>query len=430
MITKTKIAIIVLIMGIIASIITVDIPGFAETVKKGDPIVTGVTLPRASAWGQSAEESFILATEEINAAGGIKLGGTMRPIQLEIIDDRDQEPGVPTSDVILAIEKLILGKKPHIILGGPYASEPALVVLDLFAKYKSVYIVGAGIYTPAWKAKVGKDIQRYKYSFKLTSDTSRFVPEIAGLLRSIKKDFGFNKLYTTIADMEHCRRAAEGIEKLVPQDGWEVVGKEVHPLATTDFSMLMRNIRQSGAQVVFVWDHTPEAVLMIKQRYDMQVPALFLGFVDMLGDPVMWERTDGKAAYLINSGGETGTLPGQEVTPLTKSFFEAYKKRWGREPRDNGCSLAYSTLYMIKEVIERIQSLDRDKLVSAIEDVDMTIVSGRLRIDKTNHQAIFGDDPKKSLVNQYLQWQDGKRVCIWPKEIATGRIQEPPWMKK
>lgn len=85
---------------------------------------------------------------------------------------------------------------------------------------------------------------------------------------------------------------------------------------------------------------------------------------------------------------------------------------------------------MIKEVIERIQSLDRDKLVSAIEDVDMTIVSGRLRIDKTNHQAIFGDDPKKSLVNQYLQWQDGKRVCIWPKEIATGRIQEPPWMKK
>jgi len=62
---------------------------------------------------------MILAAEEINAAGGVKMGGGMRPIQLEIIDTRDEEPGVPTSEVLLAIEKLILQKKVDMIAGGP-----------------------------------------------------------------------------------------------------------------------------------------------------------------------------------------------------------------------------------------------------------------------------------------------------------------------
>ena len=181
---------------------------------------------------------------------------------------------------------------------------------------------------------------------------------------------------------------------------------------------------------MFVWDHTPEAVLMIKQRYDLKVPILPLGFIDTLGDPLMWEGPTGKAAYVLNYAGEAGTAPGQNVTPLTKRFFEAYKKRWGREPRDNGCSLTYSGLYMIKEIIERTQSLDSDKLVSAIENVDTTTVCGRLRIDKTNHSAIFGDNPKESLLNHITQWQDGKRVTIWPKTIATGKLQLPPWMEK
>jgi long-chain acyl-CoA synthetase len=49
--------------------------------------------------------------------------------------------------------------------------------------------------------------------------------------------------------------------------------------------------------------------------------------------------------------------------------------------------------------------------------------------DKKSHQAIYGTDPKETLVGQYLQWQDGKRVTIWPAKIASGQYQLPPWMK-
>ena len=71
---------------------------------------------------------MILATEQVNAAGGVKLGGVMRPLKLEIIDTRDQEPGVPTSEVLLAMEKLVLDKGAKILAGGPIMSEGCLAV--------------------------------------------------------------------------------------------------------------------------------------------------------------------------------------------------------------------------------------------------------------------------------------------------------------
>jgi len=97
--------------------------------QKGKPIVVGAPIPRASAYGQNGERGMILATEEINAAGGVKVGNEMRPFQLELIDTRDEEPGVPTSEVLLSLEKLILQKKVDMIAGGPCMSNAAWLPL-------------------------------------------------------------------------------------------------------------------------------------------------------------------------------------------------------------------------------------------------------------------------------------------------------------
>lgn len=65
----------------------------ATPVEKEDPIVVGAPIPRASNYWQNGERGMILATEEINVAGGVKVGETLRPFKLEIIDTRDEEPG-------------------------------------------------------------------------------------------------------------------------------------------------------------------------------------------------------------------------------------------------------------------------------------------------------------------------------------------------
>jgi len=399
-------------------------------VDSADPIIIGAPIPRASTYGQNCERSMILAKEEINAAGGIKVGNEMRPIQLEIVDTRDEEPGVPTSEVLLAMEKLILDKGAKILAGGPVMSEVCLAAMDLYPKYKVIGLISAGCWTPGWHKKCGGNIQLYKYAFKPSGHVIYWIRDIVGLLKDIKQKYGFNKIYITVAEAAHCKAAAAAVKKGATANGWTVVGEEVHPLATTDFSMMLRDVRKSGAQVLFIWDHTPESLTLIKQWHDYKVPAAAIGFVGPTEDPDMWDQTKGKVAYLVEWAGEGGTLPGQAITPLTQPYFNAYKKRWGVEPRGTGNVPGYTVLYLIKDAIERAGTLDVDTLVTAIERTDMATIGGRLRFDKTNHQAVYGDDPKETLVGQQLQWQDGKRVTIWPPKIATGEFKLPPWMKK
>jgi branched-chain amino acid transport system substrate-binding protein len=402
----------------------------AARVDSADPIIIGAPIPRASTYGQNCERSMILAKEEINAAGGIKVGNEMRPIQLEIVDTRDEEPGVPTSEVLLAMEKLVLDKGAKILAGGPVMSEVCLAAMDLYPKYKVIGLISAGCWTPGWHKKCGGNIQLYKYAFKPSGHVIYWIRDIVGLLKDIKQKYGFNKMYITVAEAAHCKAAAAAVKKGATANGWTVVGEEVHPLATTDFSMMLRDVRKSGAQVLFIWDHTPESLTLIKQWHDYKVPAAAIGFVGPTEDPDMWDQTKGKVAYLVEWAGEGGTLPGQAITPLTQPYFNAYKKRWGVEPRGTGNVPGYTVLYLIKDAIERAGTLDVDALVTAIEQTDMATIGGRLRFDKTNHQAVYGNDPKETLVGQQLQWQDGKRVTIWPPKIATGEFKLPPWMKK
>jgi len=57
-----------------------------------DPITIGAPLSTAFLYGWDAERGMRLAIEEINAAGGVKVGDTKRPFNIEVIDTRDLEP--------------------------------------------------------------------------------------------------------------------------------------------------------------------------------------------------------------------------------------------------------------------------------------------------------------------------------------------------
>jgi len=403
--------------------------GYNETAwaKKGEPIVVGMPIPRASTYGQNAEKGMILAAEQINAAGGVNVGGVMRPLKLEIIDTRDEEPGVPTSDVLLAIEKLILNKKSDVIVGGPVMSECGMAAMDLYARYKIVDIVAAGCLTPSWEQKLAKKPDKYKYSFRASGSVKWFIKEAMDLMNGIKDKYGFDKMYISIDNSLMCRKAAGIVEKLATKSGWKIVGMDQHPIGSTDYSVALKECKESGAQVLFIWAYSPETAILLKQWSDMEVPALPIGFIGAAEDPGFWDKTKGKGAYTIVALTETGLVP-TEATPNVMKFIEAYKKRWDEEPRGHGSVSGYESLFVLKDAIERAGTLQKDALVEALEKTDLPMVRGTIRFNK-NHQIIYGYDPTTAVLGNWSQWQDGKRVCIFPKAAATAEIQIPPWLK-
>jgi len=395
------------------------------------PVVIGAPLATAFLYGWDAERAIKLAVEEINAQGGVTVGKEKRPFKVEVMDTRDLEPGVPTSDALLVVEKLILEKNADFIVGGPVRSEAALAAMDLLSKYKRVSILSTGVLTPAYHARVAKEYEKFKYCFRISGEVLWMVQgEFIPCLMGMKEKFGLNRLFIMIQDVAHARWGGDTVNKMASEKGWQVLGKEIYPTGTTDYSVGLLKAKKENAQVILIWMDMPESSILLKQWYDMKVPALPFGtIISAAEEPGFWKATDGKGEYALASVVNAGNSP-SNATPWTMKFVEAYKKRWGLEPEGYGTSSSYMAVYVLKDAIERAGSLDADAVVSALEKTDMMGVYGRIRFNPKSHQIIPSVDPAEGAVGTIFQWQAGKRVVVFPPKIATGEIKLPPWMKR
>jgi branched-chain amino acid transport system substrate-binding protein len=395
------------------------------------PIIIGAPLATAFLYGWDAERGMKLAVDEINAKGGVTVGKEKRPFKVEVMDTRDLEPGVPVSDALLVVEKLILEKNADFIVGGPVRSEAALAAMDLLSKYKKVSILTTGALTPAYQKRVEAEYDKFKYCFRISGQvgwlvTGEFIP----CLMDIKAKFGLNKLFIMVQDVAHARATGDLTAKLAGEKGWEIVGKEIYPTGTTDYSVGLLKAKKENAQVILIVMDMPESSILLKQWFDMKIPALPFGtIISAAEQPGFYKATEGKGEYAMASVVNAGNAP-SKATPWTMKFVEAYKKKYGIEPEGYGTSSSYMAVYVLKDAIERAGSLNSDAVVSALEKTDMMGVYGRIRFDAKNHEVIPSNDPKEGAVGTIFQWQAGKRIVVFPPKIAVGEIKLPPWMKK
>ena len=398
---------------------------------QGKPIVIGAPLATAFLYGWDAERAMKLAAEEINAKGGVTVGKEKRPFKVEVIDTRDLEPGVPVSDALLVVEKLILEKNADFIIGGPVRSEAALAAMDLLSKYKKVSILTTGALTPKYHQRVAEEYDKFKYCFRISGEVGWMVTgEFLPALMDIKTKYGLNKLFVMVQDVAHARGGGDIVAKLASEKGWEILGKEIYPTGTTDYSVGLMKAKKENAQVILIWMDMPESSILLKQWFDMKVPALPFGtIISAAEQPGFWKATEGKGEYCLASVVSAGNAP-SKATPWTMKFVEAYQKKYGLEPEGYGTSSSYMAVYTLKDAIERAGSLNSDAVVTALEKTDLMGVYGRIKFNPKNHQVIPSVDPNEGAVGTIFQWQAGKRIVVFPPKIATGEVKLPPWMKK
>ena len=74
--------------------------------------------------------------------------------------------------------------------------------------------------------------------------------------------------------------------------------------------------------------------------------------------------------------------------------------------------------------IRRAGSLDGQKLRDTILKMDHNTIYGGFRVDRDVVQIAH----KRVL----FQWQDGRKVIVWPEELApnTPRFLTPPWSQR
>jgi len=424
-----------LTLAVSMCLVLISVPSFMAGCKApaptGAPIILGAPLSMGHPDGVCTQDNLKLAVDEINAAGGVNVAGVMRPFQLEVIDSRDLEPGVPTSEALLVVEKLILDKKANFIIGGPIRSEAALAAMDTVSKYKTVSILSSGVLTPAYDPKVAADYEKYKYCFRTTGSSKEHIAEALTILDSLKLTYGFNKVFIMVQDVAFATAAGDKIKAGLEEKGWSVVGYEKYPSGSTDFSVGLLKARDAGAQILIPWFDMPEASILVKQWYDLKVPALPVGFMVAAEDSNAWKALEGKCAYVVHLYPKAG-IARTDAIPQAEKYIDAYKKAFGGvEPGLTWVApTSYQVVYILKDAIERAGSIDANAIIAALEKTDMLGIYGRIKFDPKSHQIVYSMDPAEGAVTTWVQWVDGKRVAVYPPKVATDTIKLPAWMKK
>lgn len=395
-----------------------------------EPIVIGVPTSLGFLEGKESHKAVQMAVSEINASGGVMVGGEKRPFKVVAADLRDAAAGVPVPEALLGLEKLILEQKPTAILVGPFRSEALLAGMDIFAKYKTP-MLGTIAMAPDSEAKIKSDPAKYKYVFRVSLNVIYWAKLLGGTMATLKKDFGFDKVYIMNQDVAWARGTAGAMEKKVyPSLGYEVLGHDQYPTGFSDYSAALMKAKAKGANVLFTCFDMPESGVLVKQWKSLKVPALIAGFISPMAGEAAWGTFNGKIGGLMNAIFELGNIPSQKYAPA-RNFYNNYKKTYGKGIQSgHGPAPSYESVYILKEAIERAGSLDPDAIVAEIEKTDRKGVMGRIRFDE-GHQVVYGTDPAETAVGAFFQWtDDGKRKIVYPKSLAEGEIVLPSWVKK
>ena len=256
------------------------------------PIVLGCPLSTAFLYGWDAERGIKLAVEEINQAGGVTFDGTSHPFKVEVIDTRSLELGVPVSEALLGVEKLILEKKADFIVGGPVRSEAAMAVMDLLNKHQKVSIVTTGVLSPGYHKRIAANYDKFKYCFRNSSEIITIGKDMIKVFDLLNSEHGLKKAFIMVQDVAHARKAGGFIAKLLKGTGkWEVLGEEIYPTGATDLSMGLLKARRLKAEVLFIWMDMPESAILLKQWKNMKMKCVPMGFMSAAEQPNFWDAT-------------------------------------------------------------------------------------------------------------------------------------------
>jgi branched-chain amino acid transport system substrate-binding protein len=388
--------------------------GWSGLALSADTIKIGVIGPMQFVQGKGHWNGATMAAEEINAKGGVAVGGKKMKIELVKADSNEF---INVTDATNAMELLCTRDKVDFIVGG-FRTEAVLAMQDIAMDSKKIFI-GCGAAHPELCTRVAENYDRYKYFFRGTPFNSNFLVktcfiQMAYIGGVLKQQLGLEKVKVAIVAekavwVDPMITAAEGF---IPKMGMEVAGVWRPSPVATDVMAELSAIQSSGAQMVLALFSSSVGIPFARQAGELKIPAAIVGINVEAQKSGFWQATQQMGNYIttINT-----YCPGVEYNELTTPFMEEYTKRFNEPPTYTADTYAAIKSALVP-AIEKTGSLDPDKLVAFMETDEHLVASGKAAYMKDEkgrplHDLVWGPGYLTSLG---VQWVDGKQVGVWP----------------
>jgi branched-chain amino acid transport system substrate-binding protein len=358
------------------------------------PIKIGASLSLTGTYAQPGsyqKEGYELCADHVNAKGGL-LG---RKIEFVFYDDQS----MPATGVRL-YEKLITEDKVDAVMG-PYSSPITEAVANVSEKYQKVMVSPLAATTSIFK-------KGRKYIFMVISPAEAYLD---GLVDMAAKR-GLKTIAVINEDTLFTKASAVGVAEIAKKKGMQVVFQEAYPKGNTDFSALLTKLKAANPDVIAASTYFDDAVAITRQMKELNVSAKMYG-VTVGGDlPKFYELLKQNAEYVYGATQWEGNLP----YPGQKEFVDSYQKKFGHEPVYHSAA-GYAGCVIYGEAVKRAGTLDSDKVRDQLLKLETRTFFGDYKVD--------GDGFQVAHKMVMFQWQDGKKVTVWPDDLANGKPRYP-----
>jgi|RhiMetdeSRZDD1v2_1073273.scaffolds.fasta_scaffold13923_8 branched-chain amino acid transport system substrate-binding protein len=366
------------------------------------PIKIGASMSVTGTYakpGTYQKQGYDVCIDELNAKGGI-LG---RKVELVIYDDQS----TPATAVRL-YEKLITEDKVDAVMG-PYSSAVSEAVANVTEKYKKVMVAPLAATTSIFK-------KGRKYIFMVITPAENYLD---GLIDMAAKR-GLKTVAIIHEDTLFPKASAAGTVEAAKKKGMQVVLQEAYPKGNTDFSALLVKIKAANPDVIAAGTYFDDAVAITRQMKELNVNPKMFGLT-VGGDlPEFYDLLKQNAEYVYGSTQWDESLP----YPGQKEFLAAYKAKFkGQEPSYHTAA-GYAGCLIYAEAVKKAGTLDADKVRDQLLKMEIKTAFGEYKVEPDGFQIAH-----KMVM---LQWQDGKRIVVWPDDLANGKMRypTPEWGKR
>jgi len=369
--------------------------GIAQTIKIGAVVpLTG----RYAALGAQVRAGYEIAVQQLNAAGGVTVGGKKMQIELTMLDDESD----PTKTVARLESLATQGVVAY--LGGA-GSDLHAAAASIGDKNKIPYLGIAFALHSIHKQGLRYLFSPFPKSPDLTRETFVFLD---ALIPAPERP---RKVALILERTDWGKEMGSHWETMAKQNNYQVVASGEYAPGAKDFSDLVLKAKAVGAEAVFSLPSPPDGMTLVKQMKELDFSPKAAVFI-RASDPPVWSQNLGKDGdYVLLSPGWHFAARYPKVAELNEAHQKLFKR-----PADPLVGPSYACIQIIADAISRAGALDRDKLRDAIAATKMTTVIGpvRFRSDGTGEVTVF-----------FQQWLKGKQELIWPKEFATASFAYP-----
>ncbi|MGQ9641337.1 MAG: ABC transporter substrate-binding protein [Candidatus Bathycorpusculaceae bacterium] len=424
-----------------------------ETIKIGVLVPYG--LPQGHSYLGGAEGGALLAGIDVNASGGINVGGTIYNVEILFRNEWCYYPEFNPEKAKLETLDLI-DKGCKFIVGG-FRTECTWKILEAVYERnagradedKVIYLISGAATDELISDTVGTNPDEYWWLFRVNPINSTMLfKNVLGYLvpylipRKLAPMYGGLVKYAVfVEDYEWTYRPWLYLQQpgALGPNATYVYGVRTPP-GTTDFTTYLQGAKDAGARLLVIFYTLPDTANMLKQYRAREDPFLIVG-VDVFAQTSLWPTsgyTAGACEYEVEMDFSGTRTP---ITPIAVQFWDNFVGNFSQPGYPPAWPIytawgAYNAIrFTIKDALEAVGSFNSTALVSYMETSEIQVLNGKARFTPQHdiYSVSYGPQwPDGYIRAMMTQWVNASTlikqvVCPIDQEYSRKTLI-PPWI--